>query len=223
MINFTPEHTALLNKLTSFMLAYNEKVNLTRITALSEVHEKHYIDSVLPLELTDVPRGTFVLDVGTGAGFPGVVWKIYRPDLSLTLLDSLRKRIDYLKLLRGELGLEYEAVHGRSEELAHNPALREKYNTVVSRAVASLPALCEFCLPFVKTGGVMLAMKGANLKQECGDSAAALTALGGELEHIHEYMLPSGDRRTLIVIRKTRATPSAYPRKRVNIAKNPLI
>ncbi|MCL2693515.1 MAG: 16S rRNA (guanine(527)-N(7))-methyltransferase RsmG [Oscillospiraceae bacterium] len=218
MISFTAEQDALLSKLTRFMLEYNQKVNLTRITEPGQVREKHYIDSLIPLTLVDVPRGTKVIDVGTGAGFPGVVWKIYRPDLELTLLDSLRKRVDYLALLRGELGLEYEAVHARSEELALEKEHREMFGVAVSRAVAKLPALCEYCLPFVKVGGLMLAMKGS----EGEDASAALELLGGEVEDVKHYELPSGDKRRLVIIRKVKETPPAYPRRRVNITKKPL-
>ncbi|MDR2559866.1 MAG: 16S rRNA (guanine(527)-N(7))-methyltransferase RsmG, partial [Oscillospiraceae bacterium] len=143
MIKFTGEQEILLEKLSAFMLDYNEKVNLTAIKEPTQVWEKHFIDSAFPLALVDVPRGTSVIDIGTGAGFPGVVWKILRPDLEITLLDSLRKRIDYLTLLREELGLEYKAVHGRSEEAALKPEYRERFGVAVSRAVAKLPALCE--------------------------------------------------------------------------------
>jgi len=203
------------------MLEYNQKVNLTAITEPESIYEKHYIDSIYPLILTDVPRGTQVIDVGTGAGFPGVVWKIFRPDLNITLLDSLRKRINYLCLLRENLKLDFETIHARSEELSLSREYREKFDVAVSRAVASLPALCEYCLPFVKVGGVMLAMKG--VKTEGGDAGFALDELGGAAENIIEYKLPSGDGRSLIVIRKVRETPKRYPRQRINISKNPLI
>jgi 16S rRNA (guanine527-N7)-methyltransferase len=218
LINFNAEQELLLEKLSAFMLEYNEKVNLTAIKEPAQVWEKHFMDSALPLELVDVPRGTSVIDVGTGAGFPGVVWNIYRPDLQLTLLDSLRKRVDYLGLLREELGLDYTAVHGRSEELALNPEFREQFGVAVSRAVANLPALCEFCLPFVKVGGLMLAMKGAEIEK----ADSALEKLGGEVEEVKNYELPSGDKRKLAVIRKVRETPANLPRQRVNIAKKPL-
>jgi len=218
MITFNSEQTALLGKLTAFMLSYNRNVNLTRITEPSEVHEKHYTDSILPLELADVPRGTSVIDVGTGAGFPGVIWKLYRPDLQVTLLDSLRKRITYLELLRDELAVDYTAIHGRSEQLALSPVYREQYGVAVSRAVANLPALCELCLPLVQVGGVMLAMKGSEVE----DTGNAAVLLGGEVERVHDYTLPSGDKRSLILIRKISPTPPEYPRQRVNIVKNPL-
>jgi 16S rRNA (guanine527-N7)-methyltransferase len=218
MINFNDEQRLLLKKLSSFMLEYNTKVNLTAIKEPVQVWEKHFADSAFPLELVNVPRGTSVIDIGTGAGFPGVVWRILRADLSITLLDSLRKRVDYLGLLREELGLEYTAVHGRCEELALKPEFREQFGVAVSRAVAKLPALCEYCLPFVRVGGLMLAMKGAELE----GAQTALAALGGKLEEVKSYELMSGDRRSLIVIRKVRETPKEFPRQRVNIAKNPL-
>ena len=228
MINFTTEQKTLLHKLSAFMLEYNQKVNLTAIKEPDAVWEKHFIDSTYPLILTNVPRRTQTIDVGTGAGFPGVVWKIYRPDLKLTLLDSLRKRVDYLELLKAELGLEYKTIHGRSEELTQPPplkrhplqggGLRENFDVAVSRAVANLPALCEYCLPFVKVGGMFLAMKGA----ETENAENALKLLGGEIEEVKNYELPSGDKRNLIIIRKVRETPQKYPRQRVNISKNPL-
>jgi len=218
MIEFTNEQKTLLEKITTFMLDYSEKVNLTAIKEPAQVWEKHYIDSAFPLQLVNVPRGTSVLDVGTGAGFPGVIWEIMRPDLEITLLDSLRKRVDYLVLLRDELGLKYKAIHGRSEELALKPEYRGQFGVAVSRAVAKLPALCEYCLPFVKVSGLMLAMKGS----ETETAETALKALGGEIEEVKNYELPSGDKRNLIVIRKIKETPGGFPRQRVNIAKKPL-
>ncbi|MCL2109055.1 MAG: 16S rRNA (guanine(527)-N(7))-methyltransferase RsmG [Oscillospiraceae bacterium] len=218
MIKFTPPQENLLNKMSSFMLEYNRQVNLTAIKDPSQVWEKHFIDSVYPLILHEIPQGASVIDVGTGAGFPGVVWKIYRPDLGVTLLDSLRKRVDYLRLLQAELGLDYSAIHGRSEELALRVEHRGRYDVAVSRAVANLPALCEFCLPFVKLGGVFLAMKGP--ESEAADNALKL--LGGAVERAEDYALPQGDKRRLLVIRKVAETPPEFPRRRVNIGKKPL-
>ncbi|MDR2531311.1 MAG: 16S rRNA (guanine(527)-N(7))-methyltransferase RsmG [Oscillospiraceae bacterium] len=214
MVEFTVAQKVLLDKMSDFMLEYNKKVNLTAITEPAQIWEKHYTDSAFPLELADVPCGTSVIDVGTGAGFPGVIWKIYRPDLNLTLLDSLRKRVYYLGLLRERLDLEYSAIHARSEEFALKPDYRESFGVAVSRAVAKLPALCEFCLPLVKTGGLMLAMKGAEVE----GADAALKILGGEIEEIKSYRLPSGAQRNLIIIRKIRNTPKEFPRQRVNIS-----
>ncbi|MCL1832328.1 MAG: 16S rRNA (guanine(527)-N(7))-methyltransferase RsmG [Oscillospiraceae bacterium] len=250
---FLSENCETLQKLTDFMLEYNAHTNLTRITEQSEIIEKHYIDSILPLVLLCggfqaecsktqtldgratlpegmplnipptfcVPRGTSVLDVGSGAGFPGVLWKLYRPDLTVTLLDSARKRTDYLSALLRELGVGCRVVTARSEELAHEAAERERYGAVTARAVANLAALCEYCLPFVAVGGVFLALKGEDC--ETAVASAAMSALGGELEAVHKYALPSGDKRSLVVVRKVRQTPTKYPRKRINIVKNPIL
>ena len=237
--DFLQTHRAVLNKLTAFMLEYNKHTNLTRITEHSEIVEKHYIDSILPLillgsrqadcsaaepptppPLFSVPRGTSVLDVGSGAGFPGIPMKLFRPDLDVTLLDSSTKRTAYLNALLKEIQLDCRVITGRSEQLAHNSEHRERYRLVIARAVANLPALCEHCLPFVQVGGAFLAMKGG--EPETAAAANAMRLLGGELEDVIAYTLPSGDKRSLVVIRKASQTSTAYPRKRVNITKAPI-
>jgi len=217
---FTPEQTAILDKLTAFMLAYNEHTNLTRITDPADIVEKHYIDSILPLTLYNVPRGTSVLDVGSGAGFPGIPMKVCRPDLTVTLLDSAKKRTDYMSAALREIGADCAVITARSEELAHNGDYREKYGLVVARAVANLPALCEYCLPFAEVGGIFMAMKGVNA--EVKGAKTALQLLGGEVADVREYALSGGDKRTLVIIKKVAKTPKNYPRRRVNITKNPL-
>ena len=224
---FLHEHRNTLNNLTSFMLNYNKKVNLTRIVEPDEIIEKHYIDSILPLILHNVPRGTITLDVGSGAGFPGVPVKIFRPDLDVTLLDSSRKRTDYLSALLGKIGVKCRVVTGRSEELSHNPDFRERYGLVISRAVANLAALCEYCLPFVEVGGMFLARKGEG--SEVVSAMNACVLLGGEVQEIVEYELPSYEmantirpKRSLVVIKKVLQTPTKYPRRRINIVKNPI-
>lgn len=221
---FLQANRETLQTLTDFMLEYNKSVNLTRIVEPDEIIEKHYIDSVLPLTLYNVPRGTSVLDVGSGAGFPGIPMKLYRSDLNVTLLDSLRKRTDYLVVLLEKIGVECCVVTGRSEELAHDSRFREKYGVVTARAVANLPALCEYCLPFVKVGGAFLVMKagGDSFGGELSSAGKACDLMGGVVEEVKEYSLPSGDKRVLVVIKKVRQTPTNYPRKRVNITKNPL-
>lgn len=219
-IEYTEEQKALFNKLIPFMIEYNKNVNLTRITEENEIWEKHFNDSLLPLLLTDVPQKSRVIDVGSGAGFPGVPWKIYRPDLEITLLDSLRKRIDYLNKLKAHLQIEYAAVHARSEELTKETVYRERFDIAVSRAVANLPALIEYCLPFVRPGGKFLAMKGAESEAEEAENAVRL--LGGRIEEVIKYTLENNDKRNLIIIKKISQTPPSYPRKTVNITKNPL-
>ncbi len=217
---FTADETQKLSTLEEFMLEYNKSVNLTRITEHDDIWEKHFIDSALPLNLFDVPRGTRIIDIGTGAGFPGAVWNILRPDLDIMLLDSLQKRIDYLNLLKTRLDLHYHTIHGRSEELAHKNTFREKYDISVSRAVANLPSLLEYSLPFVKVGGYFISMKGANPETE--NISNALIHLGGEFIEVIEYELPKGDKRHLIIIKKISQTPTNFPRKSTNISKNPL-
>lgn len=206
--------------LTEFMLDYNQKVNLTRITEPNEILEKHYIDSILPLTMVDVPRGTLCADIGTGAGFPSLPMKIYRPDLEFTLIDSLGKRITYLDLVCGELGISCRTIHARSEETAKKPELRDNFGFVTARAVAALNVLCEFCLPYVKKGGVFAALKGAEDEAELAKNA--IKRLGGELERVISYKLPSGDARHLVIIRKLSDTPQGFPRAGGVISKRPL-
>ena len=219
-IELSEDQALRLDKLADYMVQYNRNVNLTRITEPDEIVEKHYIDSILPLTMVDVPRGTKVIDVGAGAGFPSLPMKIYRPDLEFTLLDSLGKRITYLESACGIIGVSCETVHARGEELGRDKGYREKYGAAVSRAVAALNVLCEYCMPFVEVGGLFLALKGE--KDETEEAKAAIKKLGGEIEDIKRYALPGDDRRNLVVIRKVSPTPPQYPRVSAKIAKKPL-
>jgi 16S rRNA (guanine527-N7)-methyltransferase len=207
MFGATEEQLQKLDRMYEFMLDYNKKVNLTRITAMNDVWEKHFIDSGLPLLDTEspqnVPRGTFsVADVGSGAGFPGAVWEILRPNLQITLIDSLQKRVFYLNLLKQELGLNYTAIHGRGEEIARKPPYNSGFSVVVSRAVAGLPELVKFCLPLVKKGGDFLAMKGANGESEIAGAKTEIAKQGCGITEVKNYALPGGDKRCLIRITK---------------------
>ena len=219
-IELSDDMAVKLDKLAEYMVEYNKNVNLTRITDPDEIVEKHYIDSILPLTMVDVPRGTKAVDVGAGAGFPSLPMKIYRDDLEFTLVDSSNKRITYLDSACGILGLSCETVHARSEELGQNAKYREKYGLAVARAVASLNVLCEYCLPFVKTGGMFLALKGE--KDESAEAENAVKKLGGEIVDVKKYSLPSGDSRNLVVIRKISGTPAQYHRVSAKIAKKHL-
>ncbi len=219
-IEITPQQSEKLEILMEFMLEYNKNVNLTRITERNEVIEKHYIDSILPLTLFDVPRGTKIVDIGTGAGFPSLPMKVYRPDLNFTLIDSLGKRVKYLDLACEKIGVTCETVHGRSEEVARNKKYREMFDFATARAVAALNVLCEYCLPYVKKGGYFIALKGAEDETEA--AAAAIEKLGGKLEKVIRYELPEGDKRCLIVIKKIKEISSVYPRNSGVIAKKPL-
>ena len=205
-----------------FLVEYNEKVNLTRITDPYEIMEKHFADSVAPLSMVDIPEGVKVIDVGTGAGFPGVPLKIVRPDVELTLLDSLMKRLVFLQELSDKIGIAPKFEHARAEVGGIDPRLREKYDVAVSRAVAKLSVLCEYCLPYVKVGGMLIALKGPDLDEELNDAKNAIELLGGGKPCVTEYSLPCGDGRTLVVIKKERPTPKKYPRQRVKLNDKPL-
>lgn len=221
-LEISPEQAEKLQTLMDFMLRYNKNVNLTRITEPDEVIEKHYIDSILPLKLFNVPCGTSIVDIGTGAGFPSLPMKIYRPDLNFTLIDSLGKRITYLDLACEKLGISCETLHARSEEAARNKKYREAFDYATARAVAALNVLCEYCLPYVKVGGYFIALKGAEGENETENAKNAIEKLGGSLERIIKYELPGGDKRCLVIIKKTRETPPTYPRNSGVIAKKPL-
>ncbi len=219
-LEITQKQANQLNMLTEFMLEYNKKVNLTRITEPEAIIQKHYIDSILPLTMIEVPRGTNCADIGTGAGFPALPMKIYRPDLNFTLIDSLGKRITYLDLACEKIEISCVTLHARGEEAARKPEMREKFGFVTARAVAALNILCEYCLPLVKKEGIFAAMKGA--EEETEQAKHAIRTLGGEIESLKKYCLPDGDRRTLILIRKIKETPEQYPRTSGAITKKPL-
>lgn len=202
------------------LVEWNEKMNLTGITDPDGIAVKHFLDSILPMKYINVPRGTKLIDVGTGAGFPGLPMKIYRLDIELTLLDSLNKRINFLTAVCDETEIEAKCVHARAEEGGRNPEFREKYDIAVARAVAAMPVLSEYCLPYVKIGGLFAALKGPNENYKDGENA--VKTLGGEISEIKEYTLPNGDRRTMIIVRKIKATPPKYPRNGGQIAKKSL-
>lgn len=203
------------------MLAeWNEKINLTAITDPYGISVKHFLDSIIILKNANIKENSNIIDVGTGAGFPAIPLKIYRDDLNMTALDSLNKRVSFLKLVSDKLELPIECVHSRAEDGGRNPALREKFDYAIARAVAPLPVLCEYCLPFVKAGGAFLAMKGPN--EDYSSAETALKLLGGEIADVFNYNLPNGDPRLLIVVGKENSTPEKYPRSSSQISKNML-
>ena len=199
----------------------NQKMNLTAITDFKEVVIKHFLDSVLPLSC--FPLSGSLIDVGSGAGFPGVPLKIMEPSLSLTMLDSLNKRVRYLQSLSEELSLEQtEALHGRAEDAVKER--REMYDIATARAVANLAVLAEYCLPFVKVGGVFIAYKGGDSEAELLEAEAALQKLGGKTEEIKHFALPEdAGERSLILIRKVKKTPAGFPRRAGLPAKEPIM
>ena len=196
-------------------------MNLTAITEPAEAWEKHFLDCAILLQKVQLPLGATCIDVGTGAGFPGMVLALLRPDLQVTLLDSLQKRIGFLEQTAAKLGLaNVRCIHARAEDGAKLPELREQFDMATARAVAAMPVLTEYCLPFVKQGGVFAAMKGPSETAEQAETAAKL--LGGEIVGEESYTLPTAGERKLIRIRKTAPTPQKYPRRSDKIKKQPL-
>ena len=212
------------NRYFELLVEWNEKINLTAITEPKEVAIKHMIDSITAYDEKIFQDGVTVIDVGTGAGFPGLPLKIFCPEIKLTLMDSLNKRIKFLQTVVEELGLQdVECVHARAEEGARNKKYRESFDLAVSRAVARLPILCEYCLPFVKKGGHFIALKGMQFHEEAEEAAKAIKVMGGSKTEIRPVKLPElDDKRAVITITKTMPTPKAYPRKAGTPTKNPI-
>lgn len=218
-----PEQLAeRFDRYAEMLVDWNEKINLTAITAPDEIVIKHFVDSLLLLKAYDVPKGASMIDVGTGAGFPSVPVAMVRDDIRLTLMDSLNKRINFLKELSEALCVNAECVHARAEEFGNKPEYREQYDVACARAVAHLRELSEYCLPFVKVGGAFVALKSVGLEQELDEAKAAIDILGGKVERISRFTLPDGAERAIAVIRKIRPTPKKFPRPYGKIKKNPL-
>ena len=207
------------------LVEWNQKMNLTALTEPKDVAIKHMIDSVSVYDEKWFSEGMSVIDVGTGAGFPGLPLKILCPSLKVTLLDSLNKRVKFLETVVSELGLsDIVCVHARAEEAARQKQYREKFDAVVSRAVARLPILAEYDLPFVRVGGFFAAMKGAKYEEEAEEAKKAVKLLGGGETVLREIKLPGlEDKRGIIYIRKEKKTPSVYPRKAGTPEKNPIL
>ncbi len=221
-VELTDEQKARLNTYGNLLIEWNERINLTAIIEPEEVVIKHFYDCILFFKNVDVKRGANVIDVGTGAGFPGVVLKIMRPDIELTLLDALNKRLLFLNEVLTQLGLTANTVHLRAEEGGKSPDHRERYDIACARAVARLNVLSEYCLPFVKTGGTFVAMKGPSAADELADSKKAISLLGGAKAQIICENLPENEQRCFVIIKKISQTPPKYPRKNVKISKQPL-
>ena len=209
-------------KYMELIIDWNKKINLTAITEPWEVINKHFIDSISILK--QIESKDKVVDIGTGAGFPGVPIKIANPSIEITLVDSLNKRINFLKEIIKELDLKgIEAVHARAEEFGQSKAYREKYDVVTSRAVARLNILVEYMLPIVKVGGKCICMKGPESEEEIKEAQKAINVLGGTIKNVEKFSLPETDiNRTIIVIEKNRETPETYPRKAGTPTKNPI-
>ena len=201
---------------------WNRRMNLTAITDDEGVAEKHFADSLLPLTMVTLPAGASLVDVGSGAGFPGLPMALARPDLQVTFLDSLQKRLTFLAQLTQKLEVPARMLHARAEDAGQDPQYREQFDIATARAVANLNTLAEYCLPLVKVGGNFLAMKGASGEEELTAARGAIKKLGGEYRETRTLHLPGGDTRTLILCKKISQTPTAYPRNGGKIAKSPL-
>lgn len=209
------------------LLEKNQVVNLTAITDFDEVFKKHFIDSLSLVKACDLSHSETeisLIDIGTGAGFPGLPLKIAYPHLQITLMDSLNKRVDFLNEVIGALEFDgIDAIHGRAEDFAKPGQLREKYDLCVSRAVANLATLSEYCMPYVKVGGKFISYKSEKVSEELKEAESAISILGGKIEEQVAFTLPDSDMyRNLVVIKKMSETPHKYPRKAGTASKKPL-
>ncbi len=221
-VRFSVEQIDKFYKYMNLLIEWNEKMNLTAIIEPSEIILKHFIDSITILK--EIKDQEMVVDVGTGAGFPGIPLSIMNPTLKITLVDSLNKRLIFLQEVINELNLKnVELVHARAEEFGQNNKFREKFDIATSRAVANLSTLSEYLLPLVKSNGKVISMKASNAKEEIKDAQKAIEILGGKIKSIDEFNLPQSDiGRTIIVINKNKMTPKKYPRKAGTPAKDPI-
>lgn len=213
---------AQFDKYAQLLVEWNEKMNLTAITEPDDIVIKHFLDSLLLLKACPLPAGSPLIDVGTGAGFPSIPVTLMQPDIKLTLMDSLNKRITFLQTVCDALGIPAVCVHARAEEFGGKPEYREQYDAACARAVAHLRELSEYCLPYVKKGGVFIALKGYEIEQELEEAKYAIKQLGGEVEKVTKFTLPGDNRRAIVIIRKERPTPPKFPRPSGKIKKSPL-
>ena len=209
-------------KYMEFLIEYNKNVNLTSITDHEGIIVKHFIDSIMVELKIEMPDKAKLIDVGTGAGFPGVPLKIVNPNINLTLLDSLNKRLIFLKELIKLIDIDAEIIHSRAEDLSKKCDYRETFDIATSRAVAPLNILAEYCIPLIRIGGKFVAMKSDNIENEIKESESAIKKLGCELTDVKRFNLPDGSSRSLVIVTKKHSTSSKYPRLCSKIKKNPL-
>lgn len=221
-VSLSDEMLERFDKLAELLIEQNKTMNLTAITEPDEVVVKHFADSLSVFSAVNPESGAKILDVGTGAGFPGIPMLIARPDIDLTMLDSTGKKLKYVANTVESLGLSAQTVHARAEEAGRDHAFREQFDFVCSRAVAALNVLSEYCLPFVKPGGYFVAMKSAKAEEESAQARQAIRVLGGEIESKKTFSLSDGGERTIILIRKASQTSPKYPRPSAQISKKPL-
>jgi len=221
-IDLPPDAGAAFRAYYDFLEKCGQNVNLTAISGVEEVARLHFLDSLALLNFADF-KNKNVIDIGSGAGFPGLPLKVAEPSINLTLLDATGKRVTFMAKLCALLGLEVACINARAEEAAHLPELREQYDIVVSRAVARLNVLCELCLPFVRVGGLFLAMKGIDSSDEVDEAESAIKSLSAVVENHYDYSIPETDiNHRAVLIKKTASTPEKYPRRFAKIQKSPL-
>lgn len=221
-INVDEDAFARLDTFAEMLIETNKSFNLTAIKEPDDVTVKHFTDCLSIFKYVDIPENAKIIDVGTGAGFPGLVLKLYRPDIQMTFLDSTRKRLGFIENVLNECGIKDDILHMRAEEAAQLAKYREKYDFATARAVAALPVLSEYCLPFVKVGGSFVSMKSAESNEEIGEAKKAINILGGKIEEDILFDLVENMPRRIIRIKKNSQTPTKYPRPSAQISKKPL-
>ncbi|MCY6485363.1 16S rRNA (guanine(527)-N(7))-methyltransferase RsmG [Clostridium aestuarii] len=223
-LSFSDKKYEQFIKYKDLLKEWNEKVNLTAIKEDEEIIKKHFIDSLKVFKFEKLKEAKKIIDIGTGGGFPGIPMKIIKPEIEMVLLDSLRKRINVLEDIANKIEItDISTIHGRAEEFAKQAKYREKFDAVVSRAVANLTVLSEFCIPYVKVGGYFVALKGPSVEEEIKEAKNAISILGAKLENILEIEIEDSDlKHNLVIIKKIKNTPKQYPRKAGSATKKPL-
>ena len=221
-INVDEDAFSRLDTFAEMLIETNKSFNLTAIKEPDDVTVKHFADCLSIFKYVDIPENAKIIDVGTGAGFPGLVLKLYRPDIQMTFLDSTKKRLGFIENVLNECGIKGDILHMRAEEAAQLSKYREKYDFATARAVAALPVLSEYCLPFVKVGGNFVSMKSAESNEEISEAKKAINILGGKIEEDILFDLVENMPRRIIRIKKNSQTPTKYPRPSAQISKKPL-
>ena len=221
-ISLDDEAFSRLDTFAEMLIETNKSFNLTAIKEPDDVTVKHFADCLSIFKYVDIPEGARIIDVGTGAGFPGLVLKLTRPDINMTFLDSTKKRLGFIENVLNECGVQGEIVHMRAEEAAQLSKYREKFDFATARAVAALPVLSEYCLPFVKVGGSFVSMKSADSNEELNEAKKAIAILGGKIEEDILFDLVDDMPRRIVKLKKNSQTPTKYPRPSAQIAKKPL-